>query len=76
MTDEKRILAEGAAMAARGGTLESATDFILQHDKTVERFSKIEVLEEMKKELDEAGNDCFYSCENLEYRINELKAGS
>jgi len=48
MTDEKRILAEGTVMAARCGTLESATDFILQHDKTVERFSKIEVLEEVR----------------------------
>lgn len=41
-----------------------------------ERLAKIEVLEEMKKELDEAGSDCFYTSENLEYHINKLKAGN
>ena len=74
MTDEKRILAEGTAMAARCGTLESATDFILQHDKTVERFSKIEVLDELSR-LVLAGatfDGIMWHIGNME---NELKAG-
>lgn len=42
--------------------------------KTAERLAKIEVLEEMKKQLDEAGVDCFFSSENISNIIAELKA--
>ena len=75
MTDEKVILAQGTAMATRVGTLESATDFILQHDKTVEKFAKIEVLEQLKPMVFSAmcTEDVLDGIDSL---IDRLKAGN
>ena len=73
MTYEKVILAQGTAMATRVDTLESATDFILRHDKTVEKFAKIEVLEKIV-ELHELSPNTYPDI--IKDMIAELKAGN
>jgi hypothetical protein len=76
MIDEKRILAEGTVMAARCGTVESATDFILQHDKTVEKFAKIEVLESLLDDYTSNGCNQIEYVSLIEVYIDRLKAGN
>lgn len=46
--EEKRILAEGTVMAARIGTIESATEYILRHDEIIEGRGKMAVLFEIR----------------------------